>query len=209
MRSINGQKRRKDGLERQAHILDISLELFAEKGYHATSVEDIIKAGEMAKSTFYFHFKNKKEILVSLIDMYFPILYDSFIKFDISMKKPKDELKIIMLDIADSLVNVRKLRLFTKLILGEIIGMNAPFVSKVMDFSDSLLAMGTVYIKRAQDDGAVDPIIDPEITACNIIGGLKEILYRWLVKNETMDINAAIKASIDFYFKGLFSDTAS
>jgi len=43
MKADNKQKRRRDGLERQAEIMAVALDMFAEKGCHATTVDDIIK----------------------------------------------------------------------------------------------------------------------------------------------------------------------
>ncbi|MEO1954191.1 MAG: TetR/AcrR family transcriptional regulator, partial [Campylobacterales bacterium] len=55
------------GLKTKEKILDISLELFSTKGYQATTVRDI--AGEIGikQSALYNHFKNKDEILETLI----------------------------------------------------------------------------------------------------------------------------------------------
>jgi len=55
------------GLKTKEKILDIALELFSTKGYKATTVRDI--AGEIGikQSALYNHFKNKDEILETLI----------------------------------------------------------------------------------------------------------------------------------------------
>ena len=108
--------RRRDGLERQAQIMAVSLDIFAEKGYHATLVDDIIKDCHIAKSTFYFHFKNKKEILARIIDTYFPILYDSIKKLDISIKKPITDIRQIFLDVARSLADMPEFRKLLKIL---------------------------------------------------------------------------------------------
>lgn len=49
-------------------ILDKSLDLFAEKGYYATSVRDIAKAVGIKDSSLYFHFTNKQAILDSITE---------------------------------------------------------------------------------------------------------------------------------------------
>jgi AcrR family transcriptional regulator len=55
------------GLQTKQKILDVALELFSTKGYKATTVRDI--AGEIGikQSALYNHFKNKDEILETLI----------------------------------------------------------------------------------------------------------------------------------------------
>ena len=53
---------------RRAEILDTAQRLFVAKGFHSTSVEDIIAEIGIAKGTLYYHFSSKDEILRALID---------------------------------------------------------------------------------------------------------------------------------------------
>lgn len=54
--------------ERLNELLDIAQELFFQKGYEATSVNDIIDAAKVAKGTFYHYFKSKGDLLDKLVD---------------------------------------------------------------------------------------------------------------------------------------------
>lgn len=48
-------------------IFEISMDLFAKKGYDATSIEEITSVVGIAKGTLYYHFTSKEEILDFLI----------------------------------------------------------------------------------------------------------------------------------------------
>ncbi len=48
-------------------IFDTSMDLFAKKGYDATSIEEITSVVGIAKGTLYYHFSSKEEILEFLI----------------------------------------------------------------------------------------------------------------------------------------------
>ncbi len=48
-------------------ILDVSLDLFAQKGYSAVSIRDICKIVEIKESSVYYHFKNKQAVFDELI----------------------------------------------------------------------------------------------------------------------------------------------
>ena len=56
------------GSKTKERILKTSLKLFAEKGYKPTTVRDIAGALGMKQSALYNHFKNKDEILSTLVD---------------------------------------------------------------------------------------------------------------------------------------------
>lgn len=47
-------------------IISTAIELFTEKGYEATTIDDITKAARVAKGTFYYHFECKEELAMAL-----------------------------------------------------------------------------------------------------------------------------------------------
>jgi AcrR family transcriptional regulator len=54
--------------ERRGEILDTALDLFAERGYHATGVADIAAELNMSHGTFYKYFDSKRDILDQTVD---------------------------------------------------------------------------------------------------------------------------------------------
>ncbi len=57
---------RKDA--KKLHILNTATEVFARKGYHNTTVKDIVDEAGISVGSFYFYFKSKEEL--------FSVLYD-------------------------------------------------------------------------------------------------------------------------------------
>ncbi len=49
------------------NILSVSMELFLEKGFNTTSMQDVMKAANISKGGIYHHFASKDEILTELI----------------------------------------------------------------------------------------------------------------------------------------------
>jgi AcrR family transcriptional regulator len=60
--------RRVPGPERRALIEREAARLFAEKGFAATTVDDIVAAAGVSKPMLYRHFESKKELQVKLIE---------------------------------------------------------------------------------------------------------------------------------------------
>ena len=52
-------------------ILRVSLKLFQEKGYEATTIQDIVDALGMSKGAIYHHFKSKADIMDLLSERYY------------------------------------------------------------------------------------------------------------------------------------------
>src|SRR5262245_37923422 len=58
-------KRRKDA--RPAEILDAALDLFAERGFAATRMDDVAARAGVTKGTVYLYFKTKEELFKALV----------------------------------------------------------------------------------------------------------------------------------------------
>ncbi len=78
-------------------IFETSMKLFAEKGYDATSIEEITATVGVAKGTLYYHFSSKEEIFNFLVEEGMKLLQNSI---DIKTAKYDnyiDKLKAIVL----------------------------------------------------------------------------------------------------------------
>lgn len=78
-------------------IFETSMELFARKGYEATSIEEITSVVGVAKGTLYYHFSSKEEIFNFLVEEGMKLLKNS-IEIKISkLDNSIDKLKAIIL----------------------------------------------------------------------------------------------------------------
>ena len=59
----------KKGDERRAQILETAERIFYEKGYEATSVQDILDAMNLSKGGFYHHFESKIALLTEICEL--------------------------------------------------------------------------------------------------------------------------------------------
>ena len=78
-------------------IFETSLKLFSEKGYDATSIEEITATVGVAKGTLYYHFSSKEEIFNFLVEEGMKLLINS-IEIKISKcENTLDKLKAVSL----------------------------------------------------------------------------------------------------------------
>lgn len=55
-------------LERKEQLLDVALSVFAAKGYHDTSMNDIAEAAGVTKPVVYQHYESKRALFLAIID---------------------------------------------------------------------------------------------------------------------------------------------
>lgn len=78
-------------------IFETSMKLFAEKGYDATSIEEITATVGVAKGTLYYHFSSKEEIFNFLVEEGIKLLQNSVEIKTAKLKSYIDKLKAIVL----------------------------------------------------------------------------------------------------------------
>lgn len=61
------QKTEKKGQMTRQRILDSAMDLLNTKGYHATTMNDIITATGVQKGNLYYHFKGKEALVIDLV----------------------------------------------------------------------------------------------------------------------------------------------
>jgi AcrR family transcriptional regulator len=62
--------RTKPAAVRREELMDAAQALFLEKGFAFTSVDEIVRAADVAKGTFYLHFRTKDDVLAALRERY-------------------------------------------------------------------------------------------------------------------------------------------
>jgi AcrR family transcriptional regulator len=62
---VNGKKARQGAATRQA-LLDAACVLFGERGYAATSIDDVAHAANVTKGAFYHHYDGKQELFAGV-----------------------------------------------------------------------------------------------------------------------------------------------
>lgn len=71
-------------------ILDAAAQIFSQKGFHATSMQDIAQAVRLQKGSLYHHINSKQEILVDVLNRALDMLIEH-IEQEICEAKPPDE----------------------------------------------------------------------------------------------------------------------
>src|SRR5205085_2974007 len=55
-------------VQRRRQLLDVSLEVFAQRGFHGASMAEVAQAAGVTKPVLYQHFKSKRDLYLELLD---------------------------------------------------------------------------------------------------------------------------------------------
>lgn len=70
----DGEARERRGDRTRAALVKIALELFGRQGIERTSIDEITQAANVAKGTFYVHFRRKQDVLIEALARIFDAL---------------------------------------------------------------------------------------------------------------------------------------
>ena len=126
-------------------IFETSMKLFAEKGYDATSVEEITATVGVAKGTLYYHFSSKEEIFNFLVEEGMKLLHNSVEIKTENLTNSIDKIRAVMLI---QLKVMKKYDEFITILLSQIWG-NEPrhkqfrsYIYRYIDYIESMIREG-------------------------------------------------------------------
>lgn len=91
----------------RTQILHAALRLFGERGYHATSLQDIIAAAGCSKGGFYHHFESKEDLLLVFHETYMSYQLGEAEAIERRPGKPLEKLRLIAVLLLQSVEKFR------------------------------------------------------------------------------------------------------
>ena len=162
-------------------ILSAATEIFSEKGYYGTAVDDIVKASNSSKGSFYFHFPSKQEIFFSLIDRFVVSLTSN-----IEIAVDRENRTYNKIDAALCVVfnTISKHRSLAKILLIGGVGLGKVFDEKLLDGHARLAGLIKKYLDLAVEEGSIESI-NTEVMAYAWFGSMNEVVIRWLYSDRS------------------------
>jgi AcrR family transcriptional regulator len=197
-----------DPSTRREQILEHAATLFGKKGYHSTSISNIVKSAGIARGTFYLYFKNKRAIFEELLDYLVVQIQKRLIPVEMSSKGPSPRQQILN-NIISILELLAKNRALLSILLEGAVGLDKGFAAKLAEFYEQIASSIELSLKRGQKMGLVRKC-NTRIAALAVVGALKEVLYDMLRSpEEKVDIEALASEILDIFLRGVVVDGIS
>lgn len=186
-------------------ILNKALDLFAEKGYHGTSMREIARAVGIKGSSIYNHFSGKEDIFSELFNYLAPLnLKDENFqaKFKAAEIEPLVTLNYFGEIVIEEMQDQKKVKLL-KMMLKE---NNNPVVKRrLQQRMGKNIESITALFARLQQQGKIKKELDPEFIANEFGGALIFYRLRYLLfeLDSIEELRAATKKHISFFWENI------
>jgi AcrR family transcriptional regulator len=176
-RVIRAQHARKT---RRAGLLLVARRLFAQRGYHSTSIDDLIESAGVARGTFYLYFESKRAIFDELLDELFATLASTVRRVDVSPLAPPPIEQVTQI-VDQVFVTLDDNRELARILLREAVGIDADFDRRLSDFYGRIERLLVRALCTGMDLGIVRTC-HPKVVAKCILGAVKELVYDLYVR---------------------------
>ncbi len=188
-------------------MLGCAVRVFSQKGYHATTVSDIIDEAGVARGTFYLYFKSKRAIFDELLDDFLQQIMSRVRRVDLDegAEPPLEQMKGIVERILDVLLGSREM---TRILLHEAVGLDADFDLKLEEFYSRLVLLTEGSLRLGQTMGLVTSC-DVRVAALCIVGSVKEVVDHMLIEPDALPEKSVLAEEIlNIILSGLFVESA-
>lgn len=160
--------------ERRQQILSCARDAFAEQGYQAVTVDEVVARAQIARGTFYLYFDDKRAVLDALVDEFLQRILGVIVGIDIAHTEvsPREQLR-------QNIERIARLALsepaMLKVALRDATGLDPAFDAKIRSFYEALRKLLGESLEEGQQNGIVRAG-DRAVMVSIGLGGLKELV---------------------------------
>ena len=193
--------------ERRQQILTCARDAFADQGYQAVTVDDIVARAQIARGTFYLYFDDKRAVLDTLIDDFLQRILGCIVAIDIghSQDSPREQLRqnverIIRFALSDPAM--------LKIALRDATRVDPVFDARVRGFYEAL----RTFLAESLEEGQQNRIVregDRAVMVSIGLGGLKELVLDAVTQTLERSPEALVDELMRFLDQGLLVPRAN
>jgi len=193
--------------EKQKRIIQAAIQIFAEKGFSATSTNEIARKAGVAEGTIFRHYKTKKDLLITIIEPVIQNILAPFIVQDLD--KVLDQEYTNFEDFLRAVEQNRKQFLENNLSLIKIILQEIPFHPELKELfkqyvTPEPLAKLDALIKHFQEKGEIIDL--PTYSVIRLIGSsiIGYLFVRNMIPSDVVwDDEQERERTLQFVLRGL------
>ena len=182
-------------------VLKTSAAIFAEKGYHSTSIRDISRATKMSLSGLYYYFKSKEELLFLIQDYCFGTVVEGCRELLEGVADPVHRLKLLIENHLNYFVqNMNEMKVLSH----EANAISGEFFKKVNHKKRQYVDLAMNLLEEiAREYGVKD--VDVRVATFSLFGMMNWI-YNWYNPRKDIDVTGLSRNITRLFLSGFLGD---
>ena len=161
-------------------ILEAAISVFARKGYHEASMDEIVAESSSSKGSLYSHFPGKQQMFLAIVEEFVAGLQE---RLDEAIAGSHDGVERVEAALRVCMETFGQHRSLAKILLVQALGLGAAFEHKRLEVHRRFIRIIQSYLDQAVDEGAIPPL-DTQVAAHAWMGALNEVVIQWVHTGE-------------------------
>ena len=186
--------------DRWVELLAVAAIVFAEKGYRATSLQEVADRLGVKKGSLYYYINSKDDLLYEVVLTVIRGGLANLIRILDQGGTPVQRLRAV---VAGQIEYLLRHRAATAVFLHEMDQLPAERKAHlpVHEYTETFREL----LREGQRDGSFRPEMDPTFATMALFGGLNWV-YRWYHDNGSLGLDALVRQFSDIYVNGFIVD---
>lgn len=180
-------------------ILQAAQTVFAEHGYHGTSIKEIARKAGLATGTIYLYLRNKEALFTALVDEIYEMVLSKIAE---NRKEARDVQGKLRASMEAAVETLGKNRALAKVILLQTASSNQAVSEQLADLLDRLAELVEADIKEAIETNQIPPL-DARIAATAFVGTFYNVVLAWLRDGYPNTLEEAVGPLVEYNLRGL------
>jgi AcrR family transcriptional regulator len=196
-------RKRLTGEERRVAILESALAVFAQRGYHASSIDDIAREGGVSKALIYEHFASKQDLYAELLEQHAGHLFSALAEAISEAGSSASARLAVGFDAFYGFVEEHRVAwrmLFREATDPEAVAVLDRITAEVTSFVAGVIAEDPGSRRGGDDDGAREQRI--QVLAQLLVGAVQS-LANWWAEHQELPRRRIVEMTMDFAWLGL------
>jgi TetR/AcrR family fatty acid metabolism transcriptional regulator len=181
-------------------ILEAAVTVFAQSGFHESTISQIARAAGVADGTIYLYFKNKDDILVHFFNYKTRQVFACFREEVDQAQTAVDKLRNL---IRRHLDEFQKDRFMAVLYQAETHRINRLAEDQIHEMHKMYLDLIAEIVEQGQVEGAIRRDLYVGLVKRYIIGGVDEVINTWLHSDGKYDLTSMADPLVDLFIRGI------
>jgi AcrR family transcriptional regulator len=194
--------------KRRGQVLAVAAAVFAEKGYRAANVTDIVNGAGIGRGTFYLYFDSKKDVFLEIIEGYFEdftrLLAENRSRLDEAIKGEGRALGIWRENILHILEYHRAHPDTTSVVYRDALGNDEHFATRVKELEKVARRQQREVFRLMQQVGLMRDC-DLEVVTTMILGSVIDVIMEHVVGHKRVDLEALADEIIEYHVRALMN----
>ena len=189
---------------KERDIYEAAIKVFAKNGYHNAKIADIAELAGVATGSVYLYFKNKEDLLISIFDNLWKIMYENSVFLrDNNKFSPAEKLDRMLNSIFDIYIKFPNLAIL-------MINENDTYLSfnknQNSKYYDEFFQTASEIFNEGVKDKSFTSEVNFEFFKSIIIGSFRELLGNWVTNKKTVKLEE-IRSAYKYVMKyGIMRD---